>query len=66
MLPHAEEHYREANFIFQQNVSPAHAAKSTNTSFNVLGFIVLDSPMNSIDDLYDIMYRKKTPMLTMR
>ena len=42
MLPSAVKVYRDADFILQQDLAPAHTAKSTNTWFNDHGFTVLD------------------------
>ncbi|KAJ7344123.1 hypothetical protein JRQ81_000073 [Phrynocephalus forsythii] len=42
MLPSADKLYGEADFIFQQDLAPAHAAKSTKTWFNDHGITVLD------------------------
>ncbi len=44
MLPSAAE-----NFIFQQDLAPAHTAKSTKSWLNDHGVGVLDRPANSPD-----------------
>jgi len=41
MLP-VDKLYGDADFIFQQDLAPAHTAKSTNTWFNDHGNTVLD------------------------
>ncbi len=46
MLPSADNLYGDADFIFQQDLAPAHTAKSW---FNDHGVIVLDWPANSPD-----------------
>ncbi len=45
MLPSAED----ADFIFQQDLAPAHTAKSTKSWLNDHGVSVLDWPANSPD-----------------
>ncbi|KAJ7344505.1 hypothetical protein JRQ81_000455 [Phrynocephalus forsythii] len=49
MLPSADELYGAADFIFRQDLAPAHTAKSTKTWFNDHGVTVLDWPANSPD-----------------
>ncbi len=49
MLPSADKRYRDADFIFQQDLAPAHSAKGTKSWFNDHGFTVLDWPANSPD-----------------
>jgi len=49
MLPLADELCGDADFIFQQDLAPAHTAKSTKTWFNDNGISVLDWPANSPD-----------------
>ncbi len=55
MLPSADKLYGEADFIFQQDLAPAHTAKGTKSWFNDLvhslfiGVTVLDWPENSPD-----------------
>ncbi len=49
MLPSADKLYRDADFIFQQDLAPAHTAKGTKSWFNVHGVTVLDRPANSPD-----------------
>ena len=63
MLPYAEMLTGDADFIFQQDLAPAHTAKSTKTWFNNYGFTVLDWPANSLDlnpieNLWCIVQRK--------
>ncbi len=49
MLPSADKLYGDADFIFQQDLAPAHTAKVTKTWFNDHGVTVLDWPANSPD-----------------
>ena len=67
MLPSADELYGDADFIFQQDLAPAHTAKSTKTWFNDRGITVLDWPANSpdlnlIENLWGIARRKMRDM----
>ncbi len=48
-LPSADKVYGDVDFIFQQDLVPAHTAKSTKSSFNEDGVTVLDWPANSPD-----------------
>ncbi len=43
------ELFKDADFIFQQDLSPAHTAKSTKSWLNDHGVGVLDWPANSPD-----------------
>ncbi len=49
MLPSADKHYGDADFIFQQDLAPAHTAKGTKSWFNDHGVTELDWPANSPD-----------------
>ncbi len=49
MLPSADQLFKDADFIFQQDLSPAHTAKSTKSWLNDHGVGVLDWPANSPD-----------------
>ncbi len=49
MLPSADKLYGDADFIFQQDLAPAHTAKGTKSWFNDHGVTVLDWPSNSPD-----------------
>ncbi len=49
MLPSADKHYGDTDFIFQQDLAPAHTAKGTKSCFNDHGVTVLDWPANSPD-----------------
>ncbi len=57
MLPSADKLYGDADFIFQQDLAPAHTAKGTKSWFNGHGVTVLDWPANS-PDLNGIVKRK--------
>ncbi len=63
MLPSADQLFKDADFIFQQDVAPAHTAKSTKSWLNDHGVGVLDWPANSpdlnpIENLRGIVKRK--------
>ncbi len=63
MLPSADKLYGDADFIFQQNLAPAHTAKGTKSWFNDHGVTVFDWPANSsdlipIENLWGIVKRK--------
>ncbi len=63
MLPSADKLYGDADFIFQQDLAPAHTAKGTKTWFNDHGVTLLDWPANSqdlnpIENLWGIVKRK--------
>ncbi len=45
MLPAADQLYGDADFIFQQDLAPAHSAKATSTWFNPLGSEVILGPL---------------------
>ncbi len=49
MLPSADKTYGDADFIFQQDLAPAHTAKGTKSWFNDHSVTVLDWPANSPD-----------------
>ncbi len=49
MLPSADKLYGDADFIFQQDLAPAHTVKCTKSWFNDHGVTVLDWPANSPD-----------------
>ncbi len=50
--------YGDADFIFQQDLAPAHTAKGTKSWFNDHGVTVLDWPANSPDLNHIIVKRK--------
>ncbi len=49
MLPSADQLFKDADFIFQQDLPPAHTAKSIKSWLNDHGVGVLDWPANSPD-----------------
>ncbi len=49
MLPSADKFYKDADFIFQQDLAAAHTAKGTKSWFSDHGVTVLDWPENSPD-----------------
>ena len=57
MLPSTDKLYGDADFIFHQDLAPAHTAKSTNTWFNDHRITVLDWPaispdLNHLENVY--------------
>ncbi len=73
MLPSADQLFKDADFILQQDLAPAHTAKSTKSWFNDHGVGVLDWPANSpdlnpVENLWSIVKRKmrnKRPKMQM-
>ena len=66
MLPSADKLYGEADFLFQQDLAPAHSAKTPGNWFSAHGIIVLDClsnwpDLNLIDNLWGIVKRKMSP-----
>ena len=62
-LSAADQLYGDADFIFQQDLAPAHSAKATSTWFKDHGIPVLNWPANSpdlspIENLWGIVKRK--------
>ncbi len=49
MLPSTDQVFKDTDFIFQQDLAPAHTAKSTKSWLNDHGVGVLDWPANSPD-----------------
>ena len=68
MLPSADQVYGDADFIFQQDLAPAHTAKSSNTWFNDHGITGPDWPANSPDlnPIENLWGRWETPDPTMQ
>ncbi len=63
MRPSADKLYGDADFIFQQDLAPAHTAKGTKSWFNDRGVTKLDWPANSpdlnpIENIWGIVKRK--------
>ncbi len=63
MLPSADQLFKHADFIFQQDLAPARTAVSTKSWLNDHGVGVLDWPanspdLNSIDNICGIVKRK--------
>ncbi len=63
MLPSADQLFKDADFIFQQDLAPAHTARSTKSWLNDHGVGVLDWPANSpdlnpIENLWGIVKKK--------
>ncbi len=69
MLPSADKLYGDADFIFQQDLAPAHTAKGIKSWFNGHGVTVLDWPANSpdlnpIENIWGIVKRKMRDKIT--
>ncbi len=62
MLPSADQLFKDADFIFQLDLAPAHTDKSTKSCLNDHGVGVLDWPANSpdlnLENLWSIVERK--------
>ncbi len=63
MLSSADQFFKDSDFIFQQDLAPAHTAKNTKSWLNDHGVGVLDWPANSPDlnpikNLWGIVKRK--------
>ncbi len=62
VIPSADQLFKDADFIFQQDLAPAHTAKSTRSWLNDHGVGVLDWPANSpdlnIENIWGIVKRK--------
>jgi len=65
MLPSADQLFKDADFISQQDLAPVHTAKSTKSWLNDRGVGVLERPANSpdlnIENLWSIVKRNKRP-----
>ncbi len=64
MLPSADQIFKDADFIFQQDLAPSHSAKSTKSWLNNHGVGELDWPVNSpdlnpIENLWSIVKKKR-------
>ena len=67
MRPSADKLYGDADFIFQQDLAPAHTARSTKPWFSDHGITVFDWPanpadLNPIENLWGIAKRKMRDM----
>ncbi len=62
MLPSADQLFKDADFIFQQDLAPAHTAKNTKSWLNDHGVGVIDWPnspdLNPRENLWSIFKRK--------
>ncbi len=65
MLPSADKLFRDADFILQQDLAPAHGAKTTSNWFADHDITVLDWPAN-MPDLNPIWYLWEIFMRKMR
>ncbi len=54
MLPSADQLFKDADFIFQQDLAPAHTAKSTKSWLNDHGVGVLNVCHANLPDLNPI------------
>ncbi len=62
MLPSTDKLYGDADFIFLQDLAPAHTAKGTKSWFNDHGVTVLDFPANSPDlNHIDNLWERRRP-----
>ncbi len=63
MLPSADHLFKDADFIFQQDLAPAHTDKSTKSWLNDHSVGLLDWPANSpdlnpIENIWGVVKRK--------
>ncbi len=64
MLPFADQLFKDADFLYQQNLAPAHTAKSIKSWLNDHGVAVLDWPANTpylkpIENIYGVLSKGK-------
>ncbi len=64
MLPFADQLFKDADFLYQQNLAPAHTAKSIKSWLNDYGVGVLDWPANTpylkpIENIYGVLSKGK-------
>ncbi len=61
MLPSAEQLFKDADFIFQQDLAPVHTAKSTRSWLNdhvLCAWLAANSPDLNIENIWGIVKRK--------
>ncbi len=58
ILPSTDQHFKDADFIFQQDLAPAHTAKSTKCWLNDLDWQANSPDLNPKDNLWGIVKSK--------